>query len=81
MTTPTAKEVPIHIVGTNALIEELWQRGDLDLALREFKRRSAARPASGRYWVRLFGRDIRVGRRTHSVISGTLLRIIGRTGF
>lgn len=39
--------VPIHIVGTNALIEEMWQRGDLYLALKEFKFRAAARVGQG----------------------------------
>lgn len=31
--------------GTNALIHELWERGDLELALQEFKRRQAYRVA------------------------------------
>lgn len=35
------KPVPVHTVGTNALIEELWERGDLGLAHNEFKRRTA----------------------------------------
>jgi hypothetical protein len=39
------RPVPVHTVGTNALIEELWQRDDLDLALKEFRRRNAARAA------------------------------------
>lgn len=38
---------PIHIVGTDALIEEMWQRDDLYAALKEFKRRSAARVGQG----------------------------------
>lgn len=54
MSVAIEKPVPIHTVGTNALIEELWERGDLDLALREFKNRSAARAAIGprRWWSR-----------------------------
>lgn len=59
MTDPIIKKpVPIHTVGTSALIEELWQRGDLDLALKEFERRSVARAAlrKPRWWDR-FGWD------------------------
>lgn len=49
MATATVKPEPVHTIGTNALIEELWERGDLGLAAREYQRRSPIQPWSSRF--------------------------------
>lgn len=48
----------LHEFGTNALIEELWQRGDLPLALKEFELRQTWRVGTARYFPKVRERRI-----------------------